>query len=181
MLKSVAIHPRLRYLTAGNGERVRVCLKFFCFVFQISFQIIETMLQKRTPNDVLLNKEHGLTGKKPANATSEEQLKVVQAHIKSYPRVPSHYYRRRSKNLYLSPELNRYFTGLPFVYVDMSREKNILHQAVKEPIYQKQFTTHEPPLRFYIPKKDQRTLCNVWKDSPQPKPLALNDKYHAHK
>lgn len=179
VIKKAKSRSRFYYLTAGNGERVRVCQKFFCFVFQISFQVIETMLQKRTPNGALLNKQHGLTGKKPANATSEEQLKVVQAHIKSFPRVPSHYCRRRSKNLYLSPELN---ISLAYrLYVDMCREKNMLHQVVKEPIYRKQFRTHEPPLRFYIPKKDQCTLCNVWKDSPQPKPLALNDKYHAHK
>lgn len=80
-------------------------MKFFCGTFNISFQIIDLALKYKGEGGAYLGTDKRL-GKKPKNATTEEQDDRVRKHIPSFPKMESHYCRKDSKKLYLSSDLN---------------------------------------------------------------------------
>lgn len=83
--KKVKVRSRAYYLPRPGLEKVRVCQNFFCFIFQISFRTIESILKQKTANGFLIPKSHGLTGVKPKNATPEDDVAIVKNHINSFP------------------------------------------------------------------------------------------------
>jgi len=99
-----------------------------------------------------------ITGRRPHNKTTNEQLLCVQRHIDSFPRVEGHYIRQRSKKLYLAPDLNQ--SMMYRLYLECVKEK-----PVSERIYRQVFNSHEPPLATYVPKKDLCSLCLRYEDS----------------
>ena len=165
------------YYMPLESKRIRVCLKFFLFVFQISHQYINDILKRRTPTGAIVNVQHGLTGQKPANATPEPSLRLVREHINSFPRIPSHYCRKDSRKLYLDPELN--ISILHRLYLSFCEERK--ETPVHFQIYSKVFHSYNPPLCFFVPKKDACDFCEMYKNTPKPCSLELHEKYEAHK
>lgn len=154
---------RQYYLPTSDLKKERVCQRFFCFILQISFRTVDGIMKNKTENGFLLPKSHGLSGRKPVNATPEDQLSIVKAHITSFPRIPSHYCRKDSRKLYLSPELN--INIMYRLYKEYCAENYEDVTPVKDGIYRRVFYSFDPQLSFYVPKKDLCTTCEIWKQS----------------
>lgn len=77
---------RVYSLPDENGCNVRVCLKFLCATFSISFQIIDLALKKRGPGGAFIGTD-GRKGEIPSNITPKEAINHVKKHIDSFPRM----------------------------------------------------------------------------------------------
>lgn len=149
---------RVYSLYDEKGCNVRVCLKFLCATFSISFQIIDLALKKRGPGGAYIGTD-GRKGKCPANVTPKEATNHVKKHIDSFPRMESHYSRRDTKKLYLSADLNLSVMYRLYVESYCTNEKIT---PVSISVYRKIFNSYEPQLSFHIPKKDQCSTCNLY-------------------
>lgn len=127
------------YYLPHNGDRVRVCQKFFCFVFSILFRTVECFLSKRTPTGAVIHAEHGLTGRPPHNITSPTKIAEVRKHIDLFPRMESHYCRKDSKRLYLAADLN--ITMMYRLYKKWCTERN--SDCVSDAVHHKVFNSCE--------------------------------------
>lgn len=96
-------NSRFHYLPVPGGDKKRVCLRFLCNVFCISFKILDSVLADTSDGVYIGMNKH--LGMKPAHAASEDAVFHVRKHINSFPRMPLHYCRHDSKRLYLTPEL----------------------------------------------------------------------------
>lgn len=172
--KKIKFCSREYHVFNEDGERLRVCQKFFCFVFQKSQCFVDSAAKLKTNSGATVYVEHRNVGKSPSNKTSELARRHVISHIDSFPRVPGHYVRQQSKREYLSPDLNM------AVMYRLYTEK--YEDPVSYEVYRRIFTTHEPPLSMHTPKKDKCTLCMQFHDRNDPTiDDALSQKYHKHK
>ena len=112
---------------------------------------------------------HGNTGAIPHNKTSAERVAAVRAHIDSFPRVESHYIRRKTRKLYLSPELT---VALMYRLYLLSGVDN----PVSEKVYRAIYNSYEPPLATFVPKKDRCSLCQQYQDSKKETYGKLSDE-----
>lgn len=166
---------RIFYLRNSNGLRTRVCLNFFCKTLAISHRVIETCM-KNISNSGMYTGYDKRRDTKPYNSTNEEAVSLVREHIDSFPRVESHYCRRDSTKLYLGSDLN--ISVLYRLYTeDFCENKNI--KPVSRFVYQQIFHQYEPPLDFFIPKKDQCFRCNAYNSATDKDPL--KEEYDSHK
>ncbi|RZF48681.1 hypothetical protein LSTR_LSTR015116 [Laodelphax striatellus] len=167
---------RLYHLKCMNsGERKRVCLKFLCATFSISHRVTDCLMNKVSASGLYTGYDQRIDSK-PANATSSENINHIKNHINLFPRVESHYCRKDSRKLYLSPDLN--ISKLYGLYKnDYCIENHI--QPSSEYVYRKVFNSFDPPLSFYIPKKDQCTQCNIYQNCTDK--TAIQEQWDAHK
>lgn len=145
------------YLVNGDGEKKRVCLKFFCSTFSISHRVVELTMRNIGLGSTYVGHDRRL-GKCPVNKTTDENRDLVLEHINSFPTVEAHYCRKNSKKLYLSSDLN--LSIMYRLYKEFCVEKDKAH--VSEYVYRKLFNELSPQRSFFVPKKDQCFLCNAY-------------------
>lgn len=151
-------------------------MDFFCSVFVITFRIIDLALSKKSSSGVFIGFD-GRKGRPAPNATKAEVVNHVKKHIDSFPRIESHYCRKDSKKLYLPPDLN--ITELYRLYLTEYCPKDNITEPVKDGVFRSIFKSYEPPLATYIPKKDQCSICNQYKDAEDK--TVLEEAYQTHK
>nr|CAH7744923.1 unnamed protein product [Callosobruchus chinensis] len=164
---------RIYYLKDTKGARHRVCQKFFCATFAISHRVVETCVKSMSDTGVFIGHDKRIHSK-PPNATSAEVKQQVKKHIDLFPRIESHYCRRDSKKEYLSPELN--ISVMYRLYIEFCEANNL--SPVSRFVYQAIFHEYDPPLSFYKPKKDQCSVCNVFKASQNKESLRVDYENH---
>lgn len=144
------------YHLCKNGERVRVCQKFFLAVLNISSTMMTTALSKKQSSTITASYQQGV--KSPGNKTTEHALQNVMDHISSFPTLPSHYSRRDTTKQYLEGSLN--ITKMYELYVEDCKEKG--REPVKRNIYRDVFTTRFN-IGFHKPAKDSCLQCDKFK------------------
>ena len=144
-------------LKDAEGTFVRVCLSFFCKTFAISQSVTKNIANNINPTTGRFDATHGSVGRTPWNATTNRCRRQVVSFLRSVPKMPSHYCRKRTQRLYFEPGLN--LTRLYELY------KEKVPAGAEEPVslfvFSKLFHEFEPELAFFKPKKDQCTLCNI--------------------
>jgi hypothetical protein len=121
--------------------------------------------------------KRGVHGNRPKK-TSDAQKQTARDHINQYPKMPSHYCRSRTSREYLECGLNvskmyRHYgewfssSGLP--------EKSKASKRAYEEIFNTEFN-----LGFFIPKKDQCSLCNLVKFGTRQEREKFKTKYASH-
>ncbi len=146
------------YSFEQNSEDIRVCERFFCTTLAISNKRIARALRERA-NGVFIGSDKR-KGKCPKNKLSEEQKNLVKKHINEFPRMDPHYCRKDTNLQYLSPELN--VSKMYHLYCnEFCIRENI--RPVKLHKYREIFVT-DYNLKFFIPKKDQCSQCNAYKN-----------------
>lgn len=170
-------NSRAYHLPDHDKKKHRVCLKFLTNLFQISTQIIELALKKTSSSGVFLEKD-GRKGRPAPNATKSEAVEHVKRHIDSFPRMESHYCRKDTKKLYLSPELN--VSELYRLYVsEYCTKENI--DPVKDGVFRSVFKSYDPPLTTFVPKKDQCTKCNQYRAAEDKSKFGVEYETHARR
>ena len=144
-----------QYFLALGNEKHRVCRDFFMRTLDIGRKTIDYTLKR---------KAHGRFGGKdrrgkhsPANKTSEDQIRFVHQHIRSFPKMEAHYVRKKSKREYLAHDLN--IKEMWRLYVKECKKKNL--NPVKQGKY-RQIFCEDYNLSFFKPKKDQCSLCELY-------------------
>lgn len=157
-----------------NDAKVQVCQKFFTKTLNIGPSVVFDAVNKRNSIgafDVIDNR-----GKhEPANKTKPEILEGIRRHIESFPCMESHYTRKDTKRKYLSADLN--IRKMHTLYKELCHEKN--QEAANELTYRRVFAT-EYNLSFFVPKKDQCTICTNYEKADEEKKGLLEENYKEH-
>ncbi|CAG9830745.1 unnamed protein product [Diabrotica balteata] len=118
---------RLYHLIDNNGQRHRVCLKFFTAMFVISRKVVEKCVKEIMNKGIFVGCDK-IKNSKPHNATAEIQRQQVKDHINSFPRIESHYCRRDSTKNYLNEDLN--ISIMYRLYQDFCTSNSLSHQSL---------------------------------------------------
>lgn len=141
---------RSYFLPCATGEKKRVCLDFFCHTFSVSTKFVQYNCNLMSPiSKVHLGGDNRI-GQVPHNISKPEDIAFVKSHIDSFPRVPSPHCKKESRCEYLGSDLK--LSVMYRQYVDLCKKENRV--CLGETMYRKIFADHDPPLSFYLPKKD---------------------------
>jgi hypothetical protein len=98
-------------------------------------------------------------------AFTPEKIETVKEHVQSFPRVPSHYCRLRSKREYMAFGLNLRKMGR--LYLKWASDKKLPKQSVATVRQYIDIVNDNFNIGFFKPKKDQCSLCFVMKNNPR--------------
>ena len=97
------------------------------------------------------------------NTIPDDIIEGIRKHIKSFPRIESHYCSKTTKKQYPAQDLNIHKMG---TLCKQERDSKNEPQ-VKESKYREIFCT-EFNLSFFEPKKDQCSLCTLYSTQKDP-------------
>lgn len=179
------VTPQYRYLKEGSGRgyniayyftidesRIRVCKQFFMKTLDIGDKFIRNCWKKIDECGVLEKEKRGKHTKKKVDDGLKEQ---VRAHIRSFPKIESHYLRAQTSKEYLDGSLT--IAEMYRLYTE-NQVRNKL-PAVKLNVYREIFNT-EFNLSFFVPKKDQCALCQSYTNSSEEEREKVQARYDDH-
>lgn len=159
------------YFTVGE-EKIRVCKDYFMKTLDIGDKFIRNAFKKLDRSGVLEKERRGLHGNQ--RKISEAVKNDIRNHIRSFPRIESHYLRAQSSREYLDGSLT--LSEMYRVYTQ--HQKALGKECAKKCMYEKVFST-EFNISFFSPKKDQCCLCESYKNTNDPDE-GLKSKYKLH-
>lgn len=152
-------HTLVFMLPDTAGSFVRVCRKMFMETFRISHQTVETLAKLRKKGESTYIEKRG--GTKTVKYTDEDR-KLIQDHINSFPRDVSHYTRTRSgEREFLSSDLTVSKMYEAF-RISHPHKSNIKHRY-----YSSVWKTDFPSLSFRPPRMDTCKDCDRLKIQSQ--------------
>lgn len=161
----------LQYFLFLNGEKIRVCKKFFLSTLSISEKFLRTSVGKITSTGTVQKEQRG--GRYESLAEKDAALrKSVEQHINRFPKVESHYCRKSSSRQYLHSELT-----LQKMYELYLLENND-QEAASLSTYTRVFKGMN--LSFHNPKKDQCSLCLSYRNGDDEAKRNLEERYQRH-
>ena len=158
-----------QYFLTEDGQRERVCKKFFQATLSISHNYVQHALT-RSKDGAFLGTESRGKGTSH-NAASSAAVERVKAHIRSFPTVPSHYTRRDTKREYLAPDLN--IRKMWQLYVEECQDGGEKHLSERQ--YRSIFNNNFN-FSFHVPKKDQCATCDRYETKRKEGTLSEVDK-----
>ena len=133
--------------------------KFFLNTLDVSENVAWKALQKKNPVGFDVAQQQGLHKNRPH--ALGEVLSDTENHIKSFPKVDSHYCRKSSIRQYLSPLLSIQEMYRLFVTKQQLEGKDIVTSLNT---YEQVFYLMN--LSFHRPKKDLCTKCTGYRNAP---------------
>lgn len=148
--------PNLAYFLDKNDERIRVCKIFFSNTLNVTYKMMQTVIEQKeyigddeTPNHLNTRGRH-ISG----NKSPEDVLNDIREHIQSIPRIESHYCRASTTREYVDGS-----RSLTSIYEDYKSNMVERRRPFGQlPVFRMIFNT-EFNISFHIPKKDQCDLC----------------------
>lgn len=163
----------IRYFFTINNVRVPVCKTFFINTLDISDRVVRTALEKTNPIGLV---ELDKRGGRKSEAVIARDIKIrseIEKHIDRFPRMESHYCRASSSREYLHPDLS--VSKMYFLHLQS------LPEGYPKPslsTYQRVFESKN--LSFHTPKKDQCSLCVMYKTGDSSVKSKLEEKFNKH-
>lgn len=156
----------------GTTENVRVCKNFFLKTLDVGERTIFVTKNKQLDADSPFTADD-LHGKHPPkHKLSDVALQRVKTHIESFPRIESHYCRKRTRRRFLNPELS--ISKMYQLYKEHC-EKNQQPDEVKFGTYSKIFNT-QYNLSFFKPNKDTCRICEKQKNMSEEEKPKMNQR-----
>ncbi|CAG9772069.1 unnamed protein product [Ceutorhynchus assimilis] len=168
--------PNNAYYFVVDDKNIRVCKFFFMATLSINNRVIQTVIMKQKhceSGKVVASDKRGKHGNH--HKVDEEIKNGIRHHIKSIPRVESHYCRSHSKKEYI--EGNKTMADLHRDYKKLCVDQNTA--AGNYIIYCKIFN-EEFNITFHLPKKDQCEICLQYKIGNEEEKQGLTEKYERH-
>ncbi|KAK3929722.1 Phosphoglycolate phosphatase [Frankliniella fusca] len=159
-------------------KREQVCKKMFTNTLVIGDGVIVTAHNHCKKGSSTPDKR-GKYHNRPNKAT-EVQKSNIRAHINSFPRIPSHYVRAKCQREYLECGLSISKMAAEYKkWCDLN--KISIKDRGSKHMYRKVLNA-EFNIGFFVPKKDQCQLCNMFKSSTRQERESgdLKDKWIAH-
>lgn len=182
------IRPKYRYGNGDNSRREnhafyfwdnnlkgRVCKKMFMSTLAINTRTIRTVIEKQEKSSSRFP-EVEMRGKHDKHKGVPLAIKeAVRSHIKSIPRVESHYCRAQTKKEYIEGSKN--IAQLHRDYQELCKNRG--SPAANYQMYFEIFTK-EFNISFFYPKKDACELCLQYENSQEAEKAVLKEKYDLH-
>ncbi|XP_030753125.1 uncharacterized protein LOC115880137 [Sitophilus oryzae] len=166
---------RAFYLTKDDDvSKVRVRKTFLISTFGITEQTLQTVIHSKvTGSGIIAQDQRGKHGRHLK--IDQEILESVIIHIKGIPRVESHYLRAQTSREFVDgglsiAELRRHYTA--------GRRLNN-REAANYDTYTHLFNT-EFNIGFFAPRKDQRDICEAYKNASNKEKEDLETNYEIH-
>lgn len=159
------------YFTVGE-EKIRVCKDYFMKTLDVGDKFIRNAFKKLDRSGILEKERRGSHGNE--RKISEAVKNDIRNHIRSFPRIESHYLRAQSSREYLDESLS--LSEMYCLYTQ--HQKALGKECAKKCMYEKVFST-EFNISFFSPKKDQCCLCESYKNTNDPGE-GLKSKYKLH-
>ena len=156
-----------------DGNRIRVCKRFFKATLNINDRPIRTALEKKTEKGFLTDDKRGKHGNQPK--VNPEIKESVRTFINAIPRIESHYLRAQTTREYIDSSKN--LADLHRDYKD-DREKQQLPFA--NSVMFNRIFNGEYNISFFVPKKDQCDFCETFKNADNEAKQKLLASYNAH-
>lgn len=159
-----------------EGKNIRVCKFYFMATLAISHTAITTVLKKQLQCEsgkVVDSDKRGLH--KNHRKVSEDVKNTIRNHIRTIPRVESHYCRSHSSKEYI--EGSKTIADLHRDYEESCKQQHV--PAANYLMYTKIFN-EEFNLAFHLPKKDQCELCLQYRASSNQEKLTIEEKFNKH-
>ncbi|CAG9767658.1 unnamed protein product [Ceutorhynchus assimilis] len=161
------------YFRTSDGKKLRVCKKFFKNTLDINDRTVLTVRDKTLPSGVV--SADGRGKHKNHKKISDNLKNDVRNHIQSIPRIESHYLRAQT---------SREFIDGRKTIADLYRDYKLACEAegkatVNYHMYADIFNT-EFNISFFIPKKDQCSLCFQYNTADEEGKENLKLQYDEH-
>ena len=156
-----------------NNVRVSVCKTFFINTLDISDRIVRTALKKTSTLGLLELDKRGGRKSETIIARDKQIRSEIEKHIDRFPRMESHYCRANSSREYLNSDLS--VSKMYFLHLQS------LPEGYPKPslsTYQRVFQSKN--LSFHNPKKDQCSLCAMYKTGDVSVRSKLEGKFNKH-
>ena len=159
------------YHLISKNQQQRVCKVFFMNTLAITNKSVRTAVLKISDGMVLPDRR----GKHVKTVVSDDDKAFVKQHIESFPRLPSHYCRKRSVKEYLSPQLNvqKMYSLYQEECVVKSRKPVSVH-------YYRHIFDSEYNIGFFKPKKDQCDFCTRYRNSSATEQSEMKERFEEH-
>lgn len=168
--------PNNAYYFIVDDKNVRVCKIFFMATLSINNRVIQTIIKKQKVCESGKIVEVDKRGKHNNHYQVDQAIKnEIREHIKSIPRIDSHYCRATTSKEYI--EGSKTLSDLHRDYLKICEEKK--SPAANYHMYRKIFE-EEFNIAFYVPKKDQCELCLQFKNRTEEEKVSLIEKYESH-
>lgn len=147
----------LIYHLKSGGIRKQVCRKTFLNTFSLGEWSVRTwVIGKKDHAGIHMSKENKNEARSETlrKTKKREQKKNLITYLEAIPKLPSHYCRKQTDNLYLEPlftTMTQFFNH----YVEYCNEKQILH--LSRQVFDK--TVSEMKISIFHPKKDACDTC----------------------
>ena len=142
----------IEYSVTVEGVRRKVCLQFLLKTLDISQMSVRYTLKNCSSTGTVKKDMRG--HHRPHNKTEEDKEEEVKGFIKTFPAVPSHYCRQKTKKLYLPAEV-RNATNFYRMYKSDCKSKS--REPVSYKVFHRIFKLFN--LGFHVPKKDKCVRC----------------------
>ncbi|CAH1111545.1 unnamed protein product [Psylliodes chrysocephalus] len=162
-----------KYSFVIDNVSIQVCKTFFKNTLGINNRTIFTTTKKNDQQGTIeldQRGKHTQHKRIPKNIRSD-----IMRHIDSFPRVSSHYCRTRTNKKYLEGSLK--IRIMHRLYVQQCEDTGI--DFAKYGTYAHIFNT-ETNIAFHMPKKDQCTLCENYKNATEESKANIREKYENH-
>lgn len=151
---------RVYHFTIGD-EEVHICKQMFMRTLGICDSWISSAYKHLNPdkgNTVSPDKRGGYK-KRQNGQLNTIKIDSVKEHINLFPRVPSHYCRKRSKREYLEKGLS--IAKMARLYKTWALEKDIPINSIATPRQYRDILNANFNIGFFKPKKDQCGFCSI--------------------
>ncbi|GBM93225.1 hypothetical protein AVEN_143168-1 [Araneus ventricosus] len=144
----------------GRGQHVQVCSNTFKNIFGLSARRLQTLQHLKKQGKLVYEDRRGKVPGCNAHKRkySDDDRNLVRCYILSFPREVSHYSRKKSKKVYLSPDLNRSRLYTAF-------KKQYPQSNVTRAYYLSVFKEDFPKLKFARPRTDTCNKCDKFNAS----------------
>lgn len=159
-IQPIQSHDRqisVKYCLPVNGRKENICKKLFQNTFGIGRGKIDVMVQKKRSSLKGISPKDGRGLHKPHNYNPESR-EIILNHIKSFPVHYSHYSRKNTCQLYLSPLLN--IQKMYHLYKEYC-ETNGINKISSYWLYRTIFS--ETGLKFKMPYVNACKVCDELK------------------
>lgn len=162
-----------------NTRPIKICKQMFMRTLGICDSWIASAYSHINPtkgNTVSPDKR----GRHPFHkkAITPEKIATVKEHINLFPRVPSHYCRKRTKREYLERGLS--INKMSKFYLEWAAEKNLPKSSTASRRQYRDILNSNFNIAFFKPKKDQCSFCMMMKNNPRQVREAKKNKWITH-
>lgn len=150
------------HFTVG-GSLVPICKQMFMRTLGICDSWISSAYQHVNPEKGFTVSPDKRGGKrKRVNEMTTLKINSVKEHINLFPRVPSHYCRKRTKREYLEKGLS--IAKMARLYQKWAVEENLPPNCIATQRQYRDVLNSNFNIGFYKPKKDQCGFCSMMKN-----------------
>lgn len=188
-LSSCIEHPQVKYRRVSgaharqpnctfkfflDGMEIYVCKTFLVNTLGITTRTIRSVIESKYKGNGILFEDK--RGKHTNHKKFDEEIrKSVEDHIKSIPRIESHYVRNDTTREFIDGGLS-----VADMHRNYAEQRNSIGASVASYNFYYEIFNTKFNIGFFVPRKDQCDLCEMYKNAEGNEKTELEEKYNAH-